>query len=452
MKILVFALSFFFLGNSAIAQQNHFVYIQSDNKLPFYVKLNDKLYSSSAAGYAIIPKLQKGSYEFAIGFPKNEWPQQRITVEVEGDAGFMLKNFNEKGWALYNIQTMNVSMGNASAGNNTVVKNNQQEDNFTNTLSGVVNTPISTPVENSKKEINPPVTTNVKTEEIPPLKVVPTVDKKNDSPIQDIQLGNTTPVTNNNATNQPNSANLPVNTNIAVVNKVIDKAGSALVYVDNSNGKDTIRIFIPAEPVVENTTTSSVSNPISTIVKDKKEEVGVTKPSSDKKFLDIELENPNKNAVPTTSTNNPASATVQTPIQTEAGTTTIETPKTGVTMDVIKTAEKKTTTDSVLTKLTFNSDCKAIASNDDFFKIRKRMAAENSDDDMVTAAKKLFKAKCYSTQQIQNLSVLFLSDKGKYNFFDAAYPFIHDPHNFTSLQSQLKDEYYITRFKAMIRQ
>ena len=101
--------------------------------------------------------------------------------------------------------------------------------------------------------------------------------------------------------------------------------------------------------------------------------------------------------------------------------------------------------------VSFNSDCKAMANDNDFLKIRKKMAASGSDDEMVDAAKKAFKPTCYSVEQIKNLSTLFLNDAGKYNFFDAAYPHIYDSQNFGTLQTQLSDQYYISRFKAMIR-
>jgi hypothetical protein len=98
-----------------------------------------------------------------------------------------------------------------------------------------------------------------------------------------------------------------------------------------------------------------------------------------------------------------------------------------------------------------NSDCKNFASEDDFLKLRKKMAAEDNDEDMVAVAKKVFKSKCFTSDQIKNLSVLFLKDEGKYNFFDAAYPFVSDSYNFGSLEVQLSDAYFISRFKAMIR-
>ena len=98
-----------------------------------------------------------------------------------------------------------------------------------------------------------------------------------------------------------------------------------------------------------------------------------------------------------------------------------------------------------------NSDCKDVANKNDFLRIRKRMAAEKDNDAMVLAAKKVFKTKCFSTEQIRNLSYLFLSDEGRYMFFDAAYPYTSDMEKFPTLISQLKDEYYINRFEAMIQ-
>ena len=78
------------------------------------------------------------------------------------------------------------------------------------------------------------------------------------------------------------------------------------------------------------------------------------------------------------------------------------------------------------------------------------MAAEDTDEEMVDEAKKYFKGKCFSTEQIKNLSALFLTSAGKYQFFDAAWLHVTDQQQFASLISELKDEYYIKRFKALI--
>ncbi|MEO6404614.1 MAG: hypothetical protein ABIY51_12495 [Ferruginibacter sp.] len=97
MKTLSFLLVFSLTTLLSKAQQNYFVYLQTDNKQTFYIKLNDQLYSSSASGYLVIPKLQNGLYNLSVGFPKAEWPEQVIALNINNkDEGFLLKNFNEK--------------------------------------------------------------------------------------------------------------------------------------------------------------------------------------------------------------------------------------------------------------------------------------------------------------------------------------------------------------------
>ena len=78
------------------------------------------------------------------------------------------------------------------------------------------------------------------------------------------------------------------------------------------------------------------------------------------------------------------------------------------------------------------------------------MAAKTSDDGMVSEAKKLFKNKCFTTDQIKNLGSLFLTSAGKYQFFDAAYLHVTDRDQFASLQSEITDAYYLKRFKALV--
>ena len=79
------------------------------------------------------------------------------------------------------------------------------------------------------------------------------------------------------------------------------------------------------------------------------------------------------------------------------------------------------------------------------------MAAAGSEEDMLKLAKKSLKSKCYLVEQIKNLSKVFLKDAGKFAFFEAAYPFAFDSHNFAVLQNQLMETYYINRFQLMIR-
>ncbi len=77
------------------------------------------------------------------------------------------------------------------------------------------------------------------------------------------------------------------------------------------------------------------------------------------------------------------------------------------------------------------------------------MAAQKSDNAMLQEASKIFKAKCFTTSQLKNLGTLFIGDGGKYQFFDAAYSHVADMENFSSLETELKDEYFVNRFREL---
>ena len=381
MKTILQSLFFFLLSTALHAQQYYFAYVQTDNKQPFYVKVNDKLLSSSASGYVVIPKLTTGNYTATFGFPKEQFPQQAIIINIAAaDAGFLLKDFGAKGWGLFNLETMQVAMNNAN-GNTTAIVSGTSDDVFSNTLSGAANTDLSAP----KKPVAVPV------QEAKP--VVVKVEEKVPKP----------------ATLNP----------IKKINSSTDVDGKSYTYIDATNQKnDTINVFIAANKILAPTETVRKE----AMTKEEKPEI---KEEKSTRFLDIDMNKPA-----------PGSPTPETPkpIQSAVVTTSKE------------SFEKK---DKPI--VSFNSDCKVMADDNAFLKLRKKMAASSSDDAMLEAAKKTFKNTCFSVEQVKNLSALFLNDTGKYNFFDASYPRIYDSQNFGTLQSLLTDQYYISRFKAMIR-
>ncbi len=98
---------------SALAQHNHYIYIQSDNQQNFYIRKGSEIISSSSSGFVILPKIAPGKQELLVGFPKNQFPEYQFAIEIKGkDRGFALKNFNEKGWGLFDLQSLEVIMGN----------------------------------------------------------------------------------------------------------------------------------------------------------------------------------------------------------------------------------------------------------------------------------------------------------------------------------------------------
>ncbi|MEI7470722.1 MAG: hypothetical protein WCJ85_00590 [Chitinophagaceae bacterium] len=395
-----------------LAQQNHFIYIQTENKQPFYVKLDRKIFSSSGSGYLIIPKLSDGNYNLAIGFPKNEWPEQLVSCSIDKkDLGFNLKNFGEKGWGLFNLQSLELVMAtNSSNANN--AKKEIVEDPFNSMLSNAVNDP-------SIKE--KPMASPTITQEKSVL-----VDK---NPIE-------MPV--------ENSKEIPVPAKNKIFRIIYNsnQEGTELVYVDLNEGMaDTIRILIPAELKSEvialsptNPDSLTKTPPIPAVEQKTNEPaLAISKeaPAQNSRFIDMVMPNPNATVAPVKMDSTQIQNNAVLPI----------TP--------LEISSTVSTSSTIL--IIPNSDCKNFAKEEDFLKLRKKMAAANNEDDMIIAAKKIFKTKCFTTDQIKNLSVLFLKDKGRYDFFDAAYPFVSDTALFPSLESQLTDPYFINRFKVMIR-
>lgn len=438
MKKTVRLFFFFLLATSALqAQKVYYIYLQTDNQQPFYARLGEKIFNSGAAGYLILPNLRDSTYTVRIGISGNQQPDQPFSITVnKKDQGFIFKNFGEKGWGLFNINSMTVIMPEAVqalAAVQTVKTEKRESSPFTDLLakaaddSTIKERPVIVKTEEKKPEaivLQPEKKEEIKTDTITTLSHAKNPEPKKEVisetvPKKEISLI-TEPVKKNNDSEVEQKLTEIKTDTIVAVPKSADKlnedsvrkeklplqqatesetgefkrsevilrsessttAGIGLVFLDMlSPGKtDTIRILIP---------------PPST-----KQQAAEIK--GEKKFLDI-----------TTSD----SATGEIP-------------------GVITLAKAK---------------CTETATEEDFLSLRRKMVGENNDDAMIAEAGKVFKTKCFTTTQIKNLSALFLNDESKYKFFDTAYGYVIDPANFPSLESELKDNYFINRFKAMLR-
>jgi len=394
MRRLLLFIVFIGIGIGAQSQQYHFVYLQTDNKQPFYVRIEGKLYSSSSTGYLVIPKLRPGNLIITVGFPKNEWPAQVIPLQITNkDLGYALKNFESKGWGLYNWQTLEVINSNFVAENATVANSTDKLDGFSSTLSEVANTALpKKPIEQPLPAPSPQPK-NEKTASNPSPTQVPPIIKKGEAKISKILS----------------------TTNIE---------GTTLVYVDKwEGGEDTVRVsWMPEATSRDQAAKVSVSAETN---RSNQPALPKITPDSSGKFLNMELPNPNAG-----NTSPLANSTVPTSPQ-------------QVVIDETNNSAKR---------VMINSDCKLVATEADFFKSRKKMVDQESERSMNEVAVKFFKQKCYTVAQVKNLSALFLTDGGKFSFFESAYPFVLDSHNFSNLENVLTDSLYINRFKALVNQ
>ena len=123
------------------AQDHHFVFIQTQNEQPFYVKYNKDIFSSTEIGYVIIPRITTDSIEITIGFPKRYGSGIKYQLEVSGkDRGFVMKQLDSTLWALYDLENMKMVIPlEVPAIHHTII--HQTSDPFTDLLAQVTNTP-----------------------------------------------------------------------------------------------------------------------------------------------------------------------------------------------------------------------------------------------------------------------------------------------------------------------
>lgn len=97
MRKWMFALIICMIVPQLWAQGNYYIYIQSEDNKPFYVKMGNKVLESSGNGYLVITGLQGSTSEFLVGFPEKagvEWKFNCTTSE--SDQAYILKNSNSK--------------------------------------------------------------------------------------------------------------------------------------------------------------------------------------------------------------------------------------------------------------------------------------------------------------------------------------------------------------------
>jgi hypothetical protein len=439
------------------AQQYHFVYIQTDNKQPFYIRTNNIIYSSSPSGYVVVPKLIGAYQQFTVGFPKNEWPSQTMSIDLgDKDQGYLLKNFSGKGWSLFNLQTMELVSKSSQPAPKPAQSNDIKTDEFSNVLADVVNTPslkeeepkqikASTPVsqmgDNSEK-LNADQNTSIKkisSRVAADGQVMVYLDKQ-DTITDTIKITipaapAETPPKAAHAQKEGNPAPAEVNPPTVAAKKATEEANPPTVEAKQSTeeAKPPISEVKPAIVETKPTTVEvkQAAVPAESVAEERKPDnkaAAEPKPKENAQnptFLSMELPNPNLSGDRGKDSKPPTNANME---ETAAGSPVVGTKP-----------------------IMINSDCKQIATQEDFMKARKKMVAKDNEDQMVDEAKKLFKQKCYSTEQIKNLGVLLFTDEGKYKLFEAAYPFVFDSQNFKQLESQLTEQYSIVRFRALIR-
>jgi hypothetical protein len=461
MKNLVLLVTLLVSCVCASAQKVFFIYLQSDNYSPFYIKMNDKIYSSTTSGYLILSSLVDSTYSFAIGFPSSQ-PESRFKVSLNGkDKGFLIKNF-DTGLGLFDLQNLSITkeIKDNSPTNISYIRRN---DEFSSMLSKAANDTslLYAVVYTSQPDVTvqqpqTPAPEEKKKVEEPPV--------KNDS---NALVASGTMVVAETKT-EDSSAGVQSNTDIKKEATVVGVTAAVLSQKDTTSAeKQPQTVAEPVAATTIDTTTAATAAVIGAHADTASQRPGDSTAVSEVTEATFKRSVVKKYSESSTSegfglvffdTYGGVHDTVRLLIPNppiifkESG----QNDTTAVAKDFIHVDDLKKETEvappivvAVKGDAAVKTQCKSVATGNDFFKLRKNMASENSDDAMVAQAKKFFKTKCFTTEQLKNLSALFLTSAGKYEFFDAAYGHVSDQQNFSSLESEIKDDYYLKRFRAL---
>lgn len=402
------------------AQPRRFIYLQTENKSPFFVKIDGKYLSSSEYGYIIIPQLTDSTYNLSIGSTENKWIAQDISISTKvANAGYLIQSKNSKNFALVNLSTMQPLKSINQQISGTSVEIVKSNDEFARILAEVVDDPTIAQIEVGNKipdvkkenQSDKTETVNTRIPEKDPLTVTTAAVEKT-------EIKNTT-IPENNTFKVATVVNSI--SEISRLSYVSMSDGLKMKYLDVS-GIDTIDVFLPVKKTVR---TKSLESESSASVK---EPVQTVSSNSDKRFLDMKLQNPNIAADSVAAQNSDFVISEKKSDNSQASYNQSEIEKKGKS----------------------NSDCKSIATQTDFLKLRSHMASAGNEAEMTKTAIKIFASTCFTTEQIKNLGALYLIEEERYKFYVAAYPYVSDLFNFATLQDQLTDAYYQNRFKVMV--
>ncbi len=382
-----------FIASHTYSQQpGYLIFIDADNDQSFYVRIGDSTFNSSGVGHLTLPHLKDSIYNITIGFPKNQMHERTFAVRMnKKDQGFQLKSLGENDWALYNWQTREINkplQGDSSGSRALLDRGIKKDDAFSRLMAAVVND--TSVMYSTYAEKKPAIADSV---------------AKNDSAIADKK---TILIADSTATLTPKIvANKKTKTKprYPFVQKLGEQSlenSLQLKYVDFLRGgaTDTVTILIPFEKEV----VVAHVDPVQKTAVDTPQKI-IQPGAKSKRARGA------KKIAADSSKNN--------------------------TLIAGKKAK------DMAPKI----DCKDNATDYDADVLRTNILIENTEATKIDAAKKIFSVKCFSVKQIKALGELFASDKSRYEFFEAAYPYASDKDNFIQLSGSLHDDHYIKQFK-----
>jgi hypothetical protein len=389
------------------------MFIQSDLEQPFYLKLAGQTYSSSAGGFLILSKLTDSAFDIVVGFPLGKYPEYRFHVApVVKDRGVALKQFEGKGWGLFDLQTMDIQMGELASVVAAPLRTPEKSvatDTFTSVLSSVIDDKGLAETELVRKQDGKPVaampgervkdSAGIASAELP----AGVLKERADSlAVRDARVSAS-------AGDKSNAATVPATfTDTMARQSGVDQM--------RSGGKDVVKADTALSMVASDSSARKAgekgSLPVAT---------GVGEPAVVRKDT----------AATATSSMTSVTVPAADTVRKASVTTAAPTPAAAAATRPVRT------------------DCRSMVSVKDLGTLRRRMESISDEDAKVAAALREFKQSCFTTEQVRSLLVVFFREEGRYKLIDAAYPHVYDPGNYDVFLPLLKDPYFIHRFRKL---
>src|SRR6476659_7602374 len=189
MKRILLTSFFALLASLLSAQKIYFIYLQTETGEPFFVRMNDKLYSSELSGYLILPRLKDSTYKFKLGFPSKDIDLDFTASINKKDHGYLIKNLGEKGWGLFDLQSLDLQMSSSAVKKETGFDhstNNAQVNGFTALLAKATDDPSIRQNAVFVKEVEkkPAVVQTIEKEEKKPVVTDAVVKEEKSQPVE----------------------------------------------------------------------------------------------------------------------------------------------------------------------------------------------------------------------------------------------------------------------------
>jgi hypothetical protein len=99
--------------HAALAQTGTFLYLQSENNLPYEVKWNGKLFSSTSSGYLVIPQLSSGVQKLELDFGQAIAAPYSFSITVQDKPlGYSIRQSVTNKLSLFDMVTNTLINGN----------------------------------------------------------------------------------------------------------------------------------------------------------------------------------------------------------------------------------------------------------------------------------------------------------------------------------------------------